>query len=140
MISSRLKTIFALSIPVFIAHGIEEYFTGFYNLDHWDEWIFGLLPFTSIHEAMFATFQVMFWLLLIVSLLLLLSEKMRFHMLAFVGVIYIFELHHPIKALLAGGYYPGLITSLAFPIIAFLFWKEWLRTRVKAPQQAELQK
>ena len=31
MISTRLKNIFALSIPVFIAHGPEEYFTGFYN-------------------------------------------------------------------------------------------------------------
>jgi hypothetical protein len=129
MITHRLKYIFAASIPVFILHGIEEYFTGFYNLDKLDEWIFGLLPFVSIHQAMFATFQIMFWLLLIVSLLLLLNERAQFYILGLAGVIYVFELHHPIKALLTGGYYPGLITSLVFPIIAFLFWKEWLRIK-----------
>ncbi|MEK7530855.1 MAG: HXXEE domain-containing protein [Patescibacteria group bacterium] len=127
MITSRLKTIFALSIPLFIAHGVEEILTGFYNLDAWDEWIFGLLPFASIHEAMFVTFQAMLWLLLIVAFILLLGERQRFYMLALLGVIFVFELHHPIKALIAGGYYPGLVTSLAFPILAFLFWREWLR-------------
>ncbi len=133
MITSRLKTIFALSIPVFIAHGIEEMATGFYKLDQWDEWIFGLLPFTSIHEAMFATFQIMFWLLLVIALILTLGERQRFYTIAFLGLIYVFELHHPIKAILAGGYYPGLITSLAFPILAFFFWREWLSNFNRAP-------
>ena len=131
MITSRLKWIFGLSIPFFIAHGIEEYLTGFYNLDQWDEWIFGLLPFASIHQAMFATFQVMLWVLLVIAFFLLLSERARFYTSVLVGIIYLFELHHPIKALLAGGYYPGLITSLAFPILAFLFWREWLRNFAK---------
>ncbi len=127
MITPRIKYIFAASIPVFILHGIEEYFTGFYTLDKWDEWIFGLLPFTSIHQAMFATFQMMFWVLLAVALLFLISERTRFYALALVGIIFVFELHHPIKALFAGDYYPGLVTSLVFPILAFLFWKEWIR-------------
>ncbi len=128
MISSKLKSIFGLSILLFIAHGLEEIYTGFYNLDHWDEWIFGLLPFTSTHQAMFVTFQVMLWLALIAFLFSLYGERMRFYLLGFVGVIYIFELHHPVKALLAGGYYPGLITSLVFPVIAYFFWKEWVRS------------
>lgn len=127
MITSRLKLIFGLSIPFFIAHGVEEYLTGFYNLDKWDEWIFGLLPFVSTHQAMFATFQVMLWLLLIVALVLFLGERWRFYMLALLGVIFIFELHHPVKALLTGGYYPGLVTSLAFPFLAYFFWREWLK-------------
>ncbi len=127
MITSRLKFIFALSIPLFVAHGLEEIHTGFYNLDQWDEWVFGLLPFTSTHQAMFVTFQVMMWLALIAFLFSLLGERVRLYLLGFVGVIYIFELHHPIKALLAGGYYPGLITSLVFPILAYFFWMEWLK-------------
>ncbi|MBY0473342.1 HXXEE domain-containing protein [Patescibacteria group bacterium] len=129
MITNKLKYIFALSIPLFIAHGIEEYLTGFYNLDQWDEWIFGLLPFTSIHQAMFATFQVMFWLLLLVSLILLFSERTRLYALGLVGVIYIFELHHLVKALFSGGYYPGLITALLFPIVAFFFWREFIKNK-----------
>lgn len=127
MITKRLKLIFGLSIPLFVAHGVEEIMTGFYNLDQWDEWIFGLLPLTSVHEAMFVTFQVMLWLLLLVSFVLLLGERWRFRTLALIGVIYVFELHHVIKAVSAGGYYPGLITALLFPIFAYFFWSEWLK-------------
>ena len=83
MITQRLRIIFGLSVPLFIAHGTEEIMTGFYKLDAWDEWIFGLLPFTSIHEAMFVTFQVMFWLALIVFLLSLFVERAQFYLLAF---------------------------------------------------------
>ena len=127
--SNKLKNFFLISIGLFIAHGVEEYFTGFYNLDKWDEWIFGLLPFVSIHQAMFATFQVMFWLLLIVALLLLTDKKWQFRLLSLLGVIYLFELHHVIKAVLAFSYYPGLITSLGFPILAYFYWKELLATK-----------
>lgn len=135
MITPRLKLIFGLSIPLFIAHGAEEYLTGFYNLDRWDEWIFGLLPLTSIHQSMFATFQVMFWLLLIVALLLLLSERVRFYMLGLIGVVYLFELHHVIKAAIVWNYYPGLLTALVFPVVAILFWKEWLSNMPRAIQK-----
>lgn len=127
--SNKLKTLFQISIGLFIAHGTEEYITGFYNLDAWDEWIFGLLPFTTIHQAMFATFQVMFWFLLIISLLLLTGKKWQFRLLAIIGVVYVFELHHIIKAVLAFSYYPGLITALGFPILAYFYWKELLATK-----------
>ena len=127
MISTKLKTIFAISIPLFIAHGVEEILTGFYTLDQWDEWIFGLLPFTSVHEAMFVTFQVMLWLTLVVGLLMLQSERMRLYVLGVAGLVYLFELHHIVKAILAGGYYPGLITALLFPPLAYFFWREWVR-------------
>ena len=43
MISQRLKTIFAVSIPFFIAHGLEEIFNGFYNIDWSTKLIFGFL-------------------------------------------------------------------------------------------------
>jgi len=32
MISQNLKNIFLLLIPIFIAHGLEEYFTDFYHM------------------------------------------------------------------------------------------------------------
>lgn len=128
MISNKLKTIFALSIPLFIAHGIEEFATHFYNTDAWDQAISGnLFGNLSTHGATFVTFQIMFWLLLIISSLLLLGEKWQFRILAIAGVIYIYELHHIIKAVSVGGYYPGLITALAFPIVAYFFWREWFR-------------
>lgn len=128
MITTKLKTIFGLSILLFIAHGIEEFVTHFYDTDAWDQAIFGnFFGYLSTHGATFITFQVMLWLLLIISFLLLSGEKWQFRILAIVGVIYIYELHHIIKAVSVGGYYPGLVTALVFPGIAYFFWREWLR-------------
>jgi hypothetical protein len=127
--SNKLKTLFQISVALFVAHGIEEYFTGFYNLDAFDEWLFSLLPFASIHQAMFATFQIMFWLLLVISFLLLIGKKWQFRLLALLGIVQIFELHHVIKAVLALSYYPGLITALGFPVLAYFYWKELFATK-----------
>ncbi len=129
MITNRLRIIFALSVPVFIMHGVEEFMTHFYDIDAHDQAIFGLLSSLSMHGATFVVFQIMFWLLLIVSLLLLIGNKWQFYTLTLIGVIYVYELHHIYKAISVGGYYPGLYTSLAFPVIAVLFWKEWLQAK-----------
>lgn len=127
MISPRLKVIFGLSVPLFAIHGIEEYFTGFYKADAWDMVVFGPIISMDAHRAMFATFEIMLVLLLTISFLLILGEKWRFHILAILGLIYLFELRHVIKAFLAWAYYPGVISSLFFPILAYFFWKEWFK-------------
>jgi len=128
MITNRLKYIFALSIPLFIVHGIEEFSTHFYDIDAHDQAVFGLLSGLSVHGATFVTFQVMLWLLLIISFLLILNEQWRFRVMIIPGLIYIYELHHIYKAVGVGGYYPGLVTALVFPIVAYFFWREWLRS------------
>ena len=130
MISQKLKTIFAFSIPLFIAHGIEEFATHFYDTDAWDQAIFGtLFSNLSTHGATFVTFQIMFWLILVVSFLLILNEKWRLRVMFIPGLIYIYELHHLYKAIAVGGYYPGLVTALLFPVIGYMYWKELLKTR-----------
>lgn len=125
MITNKLKTIFGLSIPLFAAHGIEEFFTGFYKTDAWDMLIFG--PFMSMdsHRTMFATFEIMLVLLLTISFLLILNDQWRVRLLAVLGFIYVFEIHHIVKAVQAWSYYPGFITALIFPVITFLFWREF---------------
>ena len=45
------------------------------------------------------------------------------------GIIFIYELHHLYKAVLTGGYYPGLITALLFPVIGYFYWRELLKAR-----------
>jgi len=75
MVTNKLKTIFAVSVLLFIVHGLEEMFTGFYELDAWDQAIFSPLAHLSVHGAMFVTFQIMFWILLIVVSILLLNER-----------------------------------------------------------------
>ncbi len=78
-------------------------------------------------QSTFLLFQIMIWLFLIIFLFLITNEKWQLRLMIIPGLIYIFELHHLWKALIAWGYYPGLITAIAFPIVGFLFWKELLK-------------
>ena len=127
MISKRLKNIFAISIPVFMAHGLEEYFTGFFDIDNISRFVFSPLETMPVLQATFLLLQIMIWLLLIVSLLLITNVKWQLRLMIIPGLIYIFELHHLWKAVMSWGYYPGSVTAIAFPIIGFLFWKELLK-------------
>ena len=127
MLSQRLKNIFALSIPLFIAHGIEEIVTSLYSIDSHVAFMFGKLAMLPTMQALFILFQVMLWVVLIVWYLLIRSERWQLWLMALPGVIFIYELHHFYKALAVGGYYPGLLTALLFPIIGYLYWREWIK-------------
>ena len=124
MISEKLKKIFLISIPVFIAHGTEEYIMGLYKIDSHVHFMFGYFENLPSMQAVFLLFQIMLWLTLIISYILISGEKWQLRMMVIPGLVYIYELHHIYKAVLVGGYYPGLITALLFPIIGFFFWKE----------------
>lgn len=77
MMSQKLKTIFIISIPVFIAHGLEEFFNGFYNVDWSFKFVFGFLNTMTVPQATFLVFQIMLWLAFIVFAFLIASEKWR---------------------------------------------------------------
>ena len=124
---SNLRKIFFVSIPVFIAHGIEEYVTGFPQIDSTFAFVFRPVLNMSVENGTFIVFQIMVWLLLIICWLLLLGENWQKRLIVIPGVLYIFEFHHIIEAIIRWEYYPGLFTGLAFPIFAFLFWKEVIR-------------
>lgn len=126
MISEKLKTIFIISIPFFIAHGLEEYFNHFYNIDWSFKFAFGFLETMSVPQATFLVFQIMLWLAFIIFAFLFSSEEWRLRFMMLPGLIYIFEIHHIWKTLESWSYYPGSITAIAFPVIGFLFWKELL--------------
>jgi len=126
MISQKLKNIFYISVPVFIAHGLEEILNGFYNVDWSTKIVFGFLDGMSLPQATFVVFQIMLWLALIIFAFLITSEKWRLRLMFLPGIIFIVELHHPWSAITSLGYYPGVITSIPLVIIGFLFWKELL--------------
>ena len=128
MISNKLKTLFFVSIPFFIAHGFEEYFTGFFNVDPSIKFVFGHIATMPPYQAVFLLYQIMLWLLLVVSALFILGGKWPLRLMTIFGLIYIFELSHIWGALVLGNYYPGLITFLAFPILGFLYWKELIKS------------
>ena len=127
MISQKLKTIFFISIPFFIAHGLEEFFNSFYNIDWSTKIVFGFLNEMSVPQATFLVFQIMLWLALIVFALLISNEKWRLRLMLLPGIIFLVELHHPWSVIASLDYYPGAITSIPLLIIGFLFWKELLK-------------
>lgn len=126
MITNRLKNIFVLSIPLFIAHGLEEILTGLYNIDTHVNFLLGHLNSLPAPQANFILFQIAIWLMLIIGYLLLLGPKWQVRMMFIPAIIFIYELHHLYKAIDVGGYYPGLVTAIALYILGFLFWKELL--------------
>ena len=127
MITSKLKNIFLLSIPLFIAHGLEEILTGFYNVDSHVAFMFGKLATMPTTQALFILFQIMIWLILIIGYLLLLGPKWQLRLMFIPGIVFIYELQHLYKAFEVDGYYPGLITAVPLYIVGFLFWKELIK-------------
>ena len=127
MITQRLKNIFLLSIPLFIAHGLEEILTGFYNVDSHVAFMFGKLTTMPTTQALFILFQIMIWLILIIGYLLILGPKWQLRLMFIPGIVFIYELHHLYKAFDVGGYYPGIITAIPLYAVGFFFWKELIK-------------
>ncbi len=121
MITQKLKTIFFISIPIFIAHGIEEYFTGLYNFD------FFYQSFSNPKLVFVIVVPVLANILLIVSYVLVKKNKWVFGLSFLLGLLFIFELTHIYEAIMVRGYYPGLYTAIPLLIVGFLFWKELLK-------------
>jgi Protein of unknown function with HXXEE motif len=123
MITKKLKMHFLLTAFLLVAHICEEWFTGFHDVSPFMLWMGR--QFTTTQSAIFFTFMMMVWLALVISLVFLSERRVWiYRMLSIFSFLYIFELHHPIHALLLGRYYPGAITGLLFLFMGILFWKE----------------
>jgi hypothetical protein len=122
VISNKLIKIFGFSVPIFIIHGLEEYFTGLYKVDTHSIFMFHFFEKMSSHQASFLLFQIMLWLLLIICYLLL-SQKFIKGLLILLGLLYIYELSHIVGAVKVRGYYPGLISGLVIISIGVWYWK-----------------
>jgi len=130
MISPKLKNILSLAILLFIVHGLEEYFTGFYHIDPSIQAVFGKLGFSLASTFLF--FQIVLWLLLILGFLLVKKNIWPKTILVVVGLIMFYELYHIYKAIMVGGYYPGLYTALIFPVVEYFYWREFIRNYKKS--------
>lgn len=127
MISKKLISLLFITIPLLMLHGWEEYISKLYVVDPQNKFVFGYLYSLSTPEAVFLMFQIMLGLGLLPLIIAFCGEKWRLRVLIILGFIYIFQLQHLAKAILVGGYYPGLMTAFLFPIIGFFYWKELLR-------------
>lgn len=104
-----------------MVHGVEEYFTGFYNAD----WSFRLMfgSFNNLQLA-FIYYQLALWLILLLTYIAVSKGKYMKSLLVLLGVVSILELQHLFVAIKIQHYYPGLITALLFPIAGYFYWKE----------------
>ncbi len=127
MISDKFKNLILLSALVFILHGTEEYLTGFYQTDSLSRFAFQLFEPMSSLQATFLLFQIMIGALLFISYILLKGGKGVLILSTFLGGIFIFELHHLIKAVEIQNYYPGLFTAFLIYLVGFFYWKELLK-------------
>ncbi|MSU25947.1 MAG: hypothetical protein EXS44_01645 [Candidatus Levybacteria bacterium] len=111
-------------------NGLEEILSGFQFDDPWMVW-FGNL-FETKTEVFYWTFHIMWWILVPVAVFLLIGgRKMVYTLLALFGLVYFTEIHHTLKGLLSDGYYPGMVTSVIYPILGIFYWrqlsKDWKR-------------
>ncbi len=117
----KLKIIFGISIPLFIAHGLEEYFTGLYNFDSFYQ------SFSNPKIAFIFVVLVLLNILLVIAYVLI-QKNIFVSFLSFaLGILLLLEFIHFYDAIKIGGYYPGLITASAFPVVALIYWKQLLK-------------
>ena len=121
MISQKLKNIFAISIPIFIIHGLEEYFTGLYAVD----------PFYQLFsnpKLIFVIIVLIFLnIILVISYILIQKNKWTLGLFVLFELLLVYELTHIYMAVKVGGYYPGFITALIFPVITVFVGKELIK-------------
>lgn len=124
MITNKLKKILILTLGLIYIHGLEEIISGTFAPN--DPWMvfFGNL-FETRAEVFYWSFHIMWWVLVPIGIILLTgNRKLILSLLSLFGILYFIELHHPIKAILAGHYYPGAISGLFYPVLGFFYWKE----------------
>ena len=124
--SKKLEYLFLFAVSLFIAHGFEEYWTGFYAIDSQVRFIFGFLESSASLQTIFLVFQITLWILLVAAYFVIKRGWWLRPILILMGFIFIYELHHLYKAIAVGGYYPGLLTALVFPVLGFFYWLELL--------------
>lgn len=130
MISQKLKNIFILSIILFVAHGVEEFFTGFYNVDK--SFLLTVGKISDNLPLAFIFYQIILWLLLLLAYFLIRKNKLVLPISIILIVVMMLELQHLYETLITGRYYPGTFSAIIFPFIAFFFLKELLNNYKKS--------
>lgn len=125
MASDKLKQIFLLSLLLVYAHGVEEIMSGFQYSDLF--MVYGANLFSTTTEVFYWTSHLIWWISLPVLFLLLRKSRSGLSLMSLYGLVFFIELHHPIKGLLIGSYYPGMVTALFYPVFGFFYWKQIIK-------------
>ena len=119
MVSNKLVKLFGLALLLVVAHGVEENLTGFLFIDNFNAYFSNLL--NTKEEIFYLSFHIMWWLMLGVVYLLVRGGRWALYLLSLFSIVFAFESHHVVKGILAGGYYPGLVTGFFYPVLGVFF-------------------
>jgi len=78
-------------------------------------------------ETFYWGFHVIWWLLLPSAYIFFRKSPILLPLLTLFSIVFAFELHHIVKAAIAGQYYPGMITAIFYPILGVFFYKELIQ-------------
>lgn len=117
---NTIKNILELSVPLFILHAIEEYYTGLTQLDSFFQWASNITGL-SVNTIYFGE-QV-----LLIGLLMWTIYQPKKWLLVLIGLIFVFEFIHLTRAIAILNYYPGLITAIPILILGIFFWRELIK-------------
>ena len=127
----KLKFLLLVVIILFYLHGIEEILTNFYLTDPLNRYFAN--KFQIDLRIPYYSFNIALWVILPFCYFLFSNKNWIKGLLGIIGVVMIFEFDHLIRAVMAWSYYPGLYTSLLFPVLSIFYWKEyfqWLKNPV----------
>lgn len=124
MISNKLRNLFYLSIALIYFHAMEEILTGFPSSDSF--MIIGGKTLGTTPEIFYWVLHTIWLLGVPLIFMLTRKSKLLLYLMALFGIVFIFEFHHLIKALLRANYYPGIITALLYPVVGIFYWKQFL--------------
>lgn len=125
MTSKRLENLFLISLLLIYAHGLEENLTGFPYIDSF--MVIGAQYFGTTPEIFYWASHFIWWLSVPLLFLLFRKTRILLFLLTLFSLVFVTEIHHTIKAILAKSYYPGLITALFYPIMGYFFWDELIK-------------
>ncbi len=126
IVSNRLRRIFFVSLGLIYLHGIEEVLTGFQFNDSFMVFFAGLFDITP---ASFYWISHIIWWVMVPLLYFVFRNNTRvlFPLLALFGLVFVIEIHHLVKGLIAFSYYPGAVTAFFYTVVGYFYWKQVLR-------------
>lgn len=125
MLSERLKKLFIISLLLIYAHGIEEVITGFQYNDSF--MIFFADYFNTTPELFYWISHLIWWISLPLLFILFKPHRLGLPLMILFSIVFVVEIHHVIKGLVSGSYYPGMVTALVYPVMGFFFWKQLIQ-------------
>lgn len=89
--------------------------------------VYGAKMFNATPEIFYWVSHIIWWTFLPILFFLFNKKPLGLLLLTLYGLVFFIELHHPIKGLLAGSYYPGMFTAVFYPIFGIFYWKQIIK-------------